>query len=90
MLMADHIVRLYKSPIKIEREAIRSFELAESHTFEQTFQRRIDHLKSLAGGLLDSRAGATTNSRGQVGPKPTRKIGMDKAVSLETDAELID
>lgn len=46
--MATQMAHLYRSAGEIDREAIKSLEFAGNHTFEQTFARRIDHLKSLA------------------------------------------
>jgi glycosyltransferase involved in cell wall biosynthesis len=46
--MADKIAQLYSAPDEIEKEAVRSLNFASRHTFESTFQARVEHMRSLA------------------------------------------
>lgn len=46
--MAERIAQLYQDTDQIEREAVRSLDFAQQHTFERTFHARVEHMKSLA------------------------------------------
>jgi colanic acid/amylovoran biosynthesis glycosyltransferase len=47
--MANKIAKLDQSPDAIETEGVKSLRFAAEHTFETTFQRRVDHFKTLVG-----------------------------------------
>lgn len=46
--LARAIADLYAAPDGIEAESRRSLDFAKEHTFEKTFERRIDHLREIA------------------------------------------
>jgi colanic acid/amylovoran biosynthesis glycosyltransferase len=49
LAMANKIAKLDQSPDAIEREGVNSLRFAAENTFEKTFQRRVDHFKTLVG-----------------------------------------
>jgi glycosyltransferase involved in cell wall biosynthesis len=47
-VLACKIASLYQTPGTIERQSLKSLDFARDHTFEKTFQKRINHLKGVA------------------------------------------